>query len=213
MATYGDTTQVPIFERWFLGGLYNMRGYKYQTRRPTGSVWRAAGGRHLLLRRRRNTASRLSRWFVWPGSTMSAMSLPTLTVSSPGPGRTVYHGRRRHGLAHCFAALAAAASHCGWTTASRSSMIRTLAAVAEFKLASATPTIFNLLMKKLIQILADRGGALALGLASCRRRFGRSGRTKNCHRRSGQGLREFLQDRAVQSKTQAGSRRHGKRTH
>ena len=29
--TYGSTTQVPIFERYFLGGLYNLRGYKFHT--------------------------------------------------------------------------------------------------------------------------------------------------------------------------------------
>jgi outer membrane protein insertion porin family len=42
--TYGDTTQVPIFERWFLGGLYNLRGYKYQTVGPEDQYGEPLGG-------------------------------------------------------------------------------------------------------------------------------------------------------------------------
>jgi len=44
VSTYGDTTQVPIFERWFLGGLYNMRGYKYQTVGPEDQFGEPLGG-------------------------------------------------------------------------------------------------------------------------------------------------------------------------
>jgi outer membrane protein insertion porin family len=42
--TYGDTTQVPLFERWFLGGLYNLRGYKYQTVGPEDQFGEPLGG-------------------------------------------------------------------------------------------------------------------------------------------------------------------------
>jgi outer membrane protein insertion porin family len=42
--TYGDTTRVPIFERWFLGGLYNLRGYKYQTVGPEDQYGEPLGG-------------------------------------------------------------------------------------------------------------------------------------------------------------------------
>jgi outer membrane protein insertion porin family len=41
---YGDTAQVPIFERWFLGGLYNLRGYKYQTVGPEDAFGEPLGG-------------------------------------------------------------------------------------------------------------------------------------------------------------------------
>jgi outer membrane protein insertion porin family len=41
---YGDSTQVPIFERWFLGGLYNLRGYKYQTVGPEDEFGEPLGG-------------------------------------------------------------------------------------------------------------------------------------------------------------------------
>jgi outer membrane protein insertion porin family len=42
--TYGGTTQVPIFERWFLGGLENLRGYKYQTVGPEDQFGEPLGG-------------------------------------------------------------------------------------------------------------------------------------------------------------------------
>jgi outer membrane protein insertion porin family len=41
---YGDSTRVPIFERWFLGGLYNMEGYKYQTVGPEDQFGEPLGG-------------------------------------------------------------------------------------------------------------------------------------------------------------------------
>jgi outer membrane protein insertion porin family len=44
VSAYGDSTQVPIFERWFLGGLYNMRGYKYQTVGPEDQYSEPLGG-------------------------------------------------------------------------------------------------------------------------------------------------------------------------
>jgi outer membrane protein insertion porin family len=44
VAPYGDSTQVPIFERWFLGGLYNMRGFKYQTVGPEDAYGEPLGG-------------------------------------------------------------------------------------------------------------------------------------------------------------------------
>jgi outer membrane protein insertion porin family len=44
VAPYGDSTQVPIFERWYLGGLYNMRGYKYQTVGPEDQYGEPLGG-------------------------------------------------------------------------------------------------------------------------------------------------------------------------
>lgn len=44
VSTYGDTTQVPLFERWYLGGLYNMRGYRYQTVGPEDQYGEPLGG-------------------------------------------------------------------------------------------------------------------------------------------------------------------------
>ncbi len=41
---YGDSTRVPIFERWFLGGLYNLRGFKYQTVGPEDQYGEPLGG-------------------------------------------------------------------------------------------------------------------------------------------------------------------------
>ena len=31
---YGDSTRVPLFDRWYLGGLYNLRGYKFRSIGP-----------------------------------------------------------------------------------------------------------------------------------------------------------------------------------
>jgi outer membrane protein insertion porin family len=44
VSTWDTTTQVPIFERWFLGGLYNLRGYKYQTVGPMDQFGEPLGG-------------------------------------------------------------------------------------------------------------------------------------------------------------------------
>jgi outer membrane protein insertion porin family len=44
VSPYGDSTQVPIFERYFLGGLYNLRGYKYQTVGPEDEFGEPLGG-------------------------------------------------------------------------------------------------------------------------------------------------------------------------
>jgi outer membrane protein insertion porin family len=42
--TYGDTPRVPIFERWFLGGLYSLRGYKYHDIGPMDQFGEPLGG-------------------------------------------------------------------------------------------------------------------------------------------------------------------------
>ncbi|HUD83063.1 MAG TPA: outer membrane protein assembly factor BamA, partial [Candidatus Saccharimonadales bacterium] len=44
VSPWDGTTQVPIFERWFLGGLYNLRGYKYQTVGPMDQYGEPLGG-------------------------------------------------------------------------------------------------------------------------------------------------------------------------
>jgi outer membrane protein insertion porin family len=44
VSTWGDTTRVPIFERWFLGGMYSLRGYKYETVGPLDNLGEALGG-------------------------------------------------------------------------------------------------------------------------------------------------------------------------
>ncbi|HEX4121708.1 MAG TPA: outer membrane protein assembly factor BamA [Verrucomicrobiae bacterium] len=44
VSPWGDSTQVPIFERWFLGGLYSLRGYKYQTIGPEDQYGEPLGG-------------------------------------------------------------------------------------------------------------------------------------------------------------------------
>ncbi|HEX3719862.1 MAG TPA: outer membrane protein assembly factor BamA [Verrucomicrobiae bacterium] len=44
VSTWGNTGQVPIFERWFLGGLYSLRGYKYQTIGPEDQFGEPLGG-------------------------------------------------------------------------------------------------------------------------------------------------------------------------
>jgi outer membrane protein insertion porin family len=44
VSPYGDSTQVPIFERQFLGGLYNLRGYKYHTVGPQDQFGEPLGG-------------------------------------------------------------------------------------------------------------------------------------------------------------------------
>jgi len=31
---YGDSSRVPLFDRWFLGGLYNLRGYRFRSVGP-----------------------------------------------------------------------------------------------------------------------------------------------------------------------------------
>jgi len=44
VSPYGSSSQVPIFERWFLGGLENMRGFKYQTVGPEDQFGEPLGG-------------------------------------------------------------------------------------------------------------------------------------------------------------------------
>jgi outer membrane protein insertion porin family len=44
VSAWDGTSQVPIFERWFLGGLYNMRGYRYQTIGPEDQYGEPLGG-------------------------------------------------------------------------------------------------------------------------------------------------------------------------
>jgi outer membrane protein insertion porin family len=44
VSSWDGTTQVPIFERWFLGGLYNLRGFKYQTVGPMDAYGEPLGG-------------------------------------------------------------------------------------------------------------------------------------------------------------------------
>ena len=99
---YGDTTQVPIFERWFLGGLYNMEGYKYQTVGPEDAFGEPLGGDTYFY----GTAEysipiikmvRLA-WFCDMGNVFTDPY-----SFNPGPGRRLNHRRRGHGPAHCFA--------------------------------------------------------------------------------------------------------------
>lgn len=42
--TYGGTARVPIFERWFLGGLYSLRGYQYRKVGPSDQFGEPLGG-------------------------------------------------------------------------------------------------------------------------------------------------------------------------
>jgi outer membrane protein insertion porin family len=44
VSPWGETTRVPIFERWFLGGMYSLRGYKYETVGPLDGLGEALGG-------------------------------------------------------------------------------------------------------------------------------------------------------------------------
>jgi outer membrane protein insertion porin family len=44
VSTWDNTSRVPIFERWFLGGMYNMRGYRYETVGPLDNLGEALGG-------------------------------------------------------------------------------------------------------------------------------------------------------------------------
>ncbi len=41
---YGDSTRVPLFDRWFLGGLYSLRGYKYRGVGPRDTTNEPIGG-------------------------------------------------------------------------------------------------------------------------------------------------------------------------
>jgi outer membrane protein insertion porin family len=41
---WGNTPRVPIFERWTLGGLYTLRGYRYETVGPLDDLGEALGG-------------------------------------------------------------------------------------------------------------------------------------------------------------------------
>jgi len=42
--SYGGTTHIPIFERWFLGGLGSLRGYKYRENGPRDGFGEPLGG-------------------------------------------------------------------------------------------------------------------------------------------------------------------------
>ena len=42
--SYDDTTRVPLFDRWFLGGLYTLRGYRYRQVGPRDNTGEPIGG-------------------------------------------------------------------------------------------------------------------------------------------------------------------------
>ncbi|MGA2749728.1 MAG: outer membrane protein assembly factor BamA [Verrucomicrobiota bacterium] len=44
VSAWGASTHVPIFERWFLGGLYSLRGYRYETVGPEDQFGEPLGG-------------------------------------------------------------------------------------------------------------------------------------------------------------------------
>jgi len=44
VAPYGDSKNVPIYERWFLGGLYSLRGFKYRDVGPQDAFGEPLGG-------------------------------------------------------------------------------------------------------------------------------------------------------------------------
>ncbi|HEY3853598.1 MAG TPA: outer membrane protein assembly factor BamA [Verrucomicrobiae bacterium] len=44
VSPWDQSSRVPIFERWFLGGLYNLRGYRYQTIDPLDGYGEPLGG-------------------------------------------------------------------------------------------------------------------------------------------------------------------------
>jgi outer membrane protein insertion porin family len=44
VSPWGDTAHVPIFERWTLGGMYSLRGYRYETVGPLDNLGEALGG-------------------------------------------------------------------------------------------------------------------------------------------------------------------------
>jgi outer membrane protein insertion porin family len=41
---WGDATRVPLFDRWYLGGLYSLRGYKYRHVGPKDYIGEPIGG-------------------------------------------------------------------------------------------------------------------------------------------------------------------------
>ena len=41
---YGNTTDIPIYERWFLGGLYSLRGFHYRQVGPQDQFGEPLGG-------------------------------------------------------------------------------------------------------------------------------------------------------------------------
>jgi outer membrane protein insertion porin family len=44
VSPWGQTSRVPIFERFFLGGMYSLRGYRYETVGPLDDLGEALGG-------------------------------------------------------------------------------------------------------------------------------------------------------------------------
>ncbi len=44
VSTWDNTPRVPIFERWFLGGIYSLRGYRYETVGPLDNLGEPLGG-------------------------------------------------------------------------------------------------------------------------------------------------------------------------
>ena len=144
---YGDTTQVPLFERWFLGGLYNLRGYKYQTVGPEDQYGEPLGGDTYFYGVAEYSIPIIKMvrlaWFYDAGNVFTDPYSFKAGPSPRGPDTGLSPTTRAWACA-LFCPLAEALL-CGWTMASRSSMIRTSAAVAASKLVSVTRTIFNCL--------------------------------------------------------------------
>jgi outer membrane protein insertion porin family len=86
----GDTSHVPIFESWFLGGMYSLRGYRYETVGPLDNLGEALGGD--------------TYWFASAEYTIPIVSIvkyalfydigdvyPSAFSLNPGPGRQFYN--------------------------------------------------------------------------------------------------------------------------
>ena len=101
VSPWGDSTHVPIFERWFLGGLYSLRGYKYQTVGPEDGFGEPLGGDTYFF----GTAEysipiiKIVR-FACCIFTTSINVYPDPFNVNPGPNRAFYTGDARTGPAH-----------------------------------------------------------------------------------------------------------------
>jgi len=93
VSPWGDTDRIPIFERWFLGGMYSLRGYRYETVGPLDYLGEALGGdtywfasaEYSIPLLRNSNLLRYALFYdignVYPGS----------FSFNPGPGRLFYN--------------------------------------------------------------------------------------------------------------------------
>ena len=140
--TYGGTARVPIFERYFLGGLYSLRGYRYRQVGPADQFGEPLGGDTYFFGGAEYSIPIVTKiirlaWFYDMGN----------VFAGPYSFRRTEQQTRFYednvGMGLRIVLPIGGGMPFGWTMAFPSRMIPTFGPVAKCNLASATPAVFK----------------------------------------------------------------------